>query len=78
MRPVLLRRNISQDVAASSPVYNLAREGGEMQHFFLQESRRKAPMLHVDPRAFCGHLGLSLFGLEDFFFTSSSLSSKDI
>lgn len=65
MRPRLLRRNISQDAAAGSPVYNLARKGGGMQHVSLQESRRKAPMLHVDPRAFCSHLGLSLLGLED-------------
>lgn len=68
MRPGLLRRNISQDAAAGSPVYNLARKGGGMQHVSLQESRRKAPMLHVDPRAFCSHLGLSLLGLEDFFY----------
>lgn len=38
-----------------------------MHHVSLQESRRKAPILPVDPRAFCNHLGFSLFGLEDSF-----------
>lgn len=47
-----------------------------LHHISVEETRRKVPMLHVAPRAFCSHMGSILFRLQGFL-PFSFFSSKD-